>query len=1617
MRIGISLALSVLLAQAVYAEEICTATLGGSSDLTIEKDQVCTISSSAEKVQAQIFNDGTLIFDTNGAKITFTQTDSPYQITSNDRGVISVLKNATFDALTNNSNGSNQGFLIEGQDIKITSSYSLTLKASQVLLGSKDQSTTIVGSSSSVSSSSSWGVTLDSVKSLNLQNAALTNIRLTGSTLDTLININSTLENAHIVSTYSSGLNLKNETNTSSSIKLVGLANTISAGANALGVEGKYQFEGSGTLDFVGGIITLGKTQSAIFSFQALEENSENVATLGFLADNQVVFNNIKTSDLTLQIVKNGTSGAILHNINSSYMNGILQALDRDNKDQILVIENGNTDNLATIGKIGIKGGNTIFKGSGIKVFGQEITLNASSTLALSTIGDNGGIVLGKSNTTATTSPSTSSDVTQTITNADGLVKINGQTGGILQLRSLTTTFGGEVTLQNLQVFTQAKNTQADEGMVFSLDNSSTLILDQVLIKSGIDQDYQDLSFVTSEGSSTLKLSQESAIKASSLSFVGQTISLGDSASRVLSLYSYGNVALDNENGSGVGHFAFGDTSISGDGTEKLKIYSADSAKILASNLTLDNVTLATYKIGTSQKNSLDLSTSGNNLIVHQKAVIDTKSFLYGNSEGVGLDILIDGQKSSQLVLKSEKSGDSFVLGGNLILDNSSVTSISSNPQFEVILDSMGTQSKMSDKKVGLIIEGGLTALGNTQSSTTTTITAKSFVFENDSIVSSIDGTLNLSAVSGSNNIDITQGLTRLFGTSSSSTAKITSTDGILTLGDVQATGSTEISSATFASSNLEILGLGSNANTLSIKNTSEVSGIQSIDITDANLTISNGGNQNLKLNDSAIITSRGTSTITASTITASDGNSGIGAYSINVESGTLTLKETATAGDKIDALTLGEKDKQGGNLALENNTSGYHTFKAPKVTSYNDSTITANAFDFNASEAKLSSTDGELRLISKQTSPNGVDTLTIQKGTLTLDNASLSYYYANSSTETLSKMTLHNGSESVAITSIGDSSIQASELSLNGNTITSSKGVLTLQGLSANSSLGAVKIGNAGGLIATDSAGGSAVDVRLSGLLTLEANAPYVSSTSPIGGGKFGVLQAKSVTFYGNGGVDSPLIQIQVLNQSLVGEELFTLQEGGQVVVWTTDGITKGNGANTPITLGDISLDNGGYKSLALGAELVSDNTKAEQINAIKVNLSVVQNNAFDLMEGIADSVSQEGMYATLMQGNNQAIIDSILLSSSNPLKVGFAENIAQGNVAVVGNALNYINDTFEGIAQSLLINDRIQKQIALSHSSIIESRLAHYNNPHQVNGQIAKLIESYHHTRYASNSEELPQENATKMESNSLWMSYDGGLGTGNGSNSVVNGISAGYDHAFGSQCVFGGFVSYAYGAFDGSYLHNNSHNLSAGLYTRVYSGGNEVDIMVSQNVGFITSEINVGNTTVPSLLNGTMEYDLYRTNVQMRYGYAFRVGDEEDPYYIKPIIGVFASYTYQDLAETNAVASVEMNQIDYLNIEASLGMEVRKYINEGTYFFLMPLVEYSVYGGSYDVNVGFVDSQKMEYHLDNQSKTNVAIYAGGEGNLTENFALNGSLGIKVGIETMEVLTSWSVGLKYKF
>ena len=173
------------------------------------------------------------------------------------------------------------------------------------------------------------------------------------------------------------------------------------------------------------------------------------------------------------------------------------------------------------------------------------------------------------------------------------------------------------------------------------------------------------------------------------------------------------------------------------------------------------------------------------------------------------------------------------------------------------------------------------------------------------------------------------------------------------------------------------------------------------------------------------------------------------------------------------------------------------------------------------------------------------------------------------------------------------------------------------------------------------------------------------------------------------------------------------------------------------------------------------------------------------------------------------------------------------------------------------------------------------------------------------------------------------------------------------------------------------------------------------------------------MPQQINGAMSYDLYRTGVSATYGYRFAVGgsEEDSPYYLKPLLTLEGTYLYQEEGVSNSLVPLYVSVMHSFKAVAGVGLEMRKYFSAGNYFYLTPMVLRDLFCGGSNAEVGFVDTQKMTYTPNYTSKTSLSLQAGGEGRVGENLSINGGVGFKMGIENSELLTNWSVGLKYRF
>lgn len=1482
-------------------------------------------------------------------------------------------------------------------------------------IGNKDPSnitTSDIPSGSEIGNVSVSGfTTLDfknvNFKNINLKSEGVTTLNLKAGVLG--------LENTSITLAPSASITADTTTST---ITLNG-SNAISVGeSGTLTVTGTHTFAGSGTLDFVGSTIKLGNNGASNANFVG----SGSEAKIGFKATT-IETNKLNLRDISMQVF----SGSEVKNTQIVLNNAGIYGINSDGSaGDLLISKNGGGTN-----SLIVKGGTSgTIGGKSVTLNGTAITLANTTPPTTLTLQADDKVVFGKERVSIVGKNSTLSD--NKLNLYAPLIQVQAQTD-----------------LKQVSIHTQ-------DNIIFEIQNKSTL---KFVEGSEVDTSttenskslYHSLTFASqssqASNSYSLEFTQETNLKASAFSFQNQNVALHNKSSGVkLNLYSYGSTLVDNSGTpSTSGSFYFSNTTFSNGSTSSLNLYSGEGgANLMANDLTLVNVSLNSYKIsnGASKspatKNILNLGTIGNSLTALGSVTIEASKIGVGNNQSIGMNLNVgNDSRFGKLTIKSDTKADSFTLDGTLTISNSA-NSGHTGSVFDIELGTNGEINKLSNQKIGLVVNGGLTAIGKAGStSTITEIKAKSFTFGDDSVVTSKDGTLRLKIKSNGNEVTLGK-LLDLQGNESGDTKFLVANEsnsayGItVKLHDIQATGKASIdkNGLNFINSNITVSNSGNGGKTLLQDRATTVDSliagtIASITLNDGKLEFKDKSNSDasITLNADSTITSSGTSSLTLKTIKV--GSDGKGLYSLKVTDGAFTLTEK-TAGTQLGAITLGDKSTSisgaGATFSYMNGTSSSYNALTLKgdLTSYGTSSIIANSFTISAkddsSNYAISSTGGTLTLQAQ----NATTTPLELTADLSLNTGGLKYVDKDGQ-----NAELKFGSKST-ISSSGDSSIEAKNLDLNGVDVSASEGTLTLKGISSSTKAGSVSVGNAG-VLRLEASNSKLATLRVNDTINLSASVPYITPDEPLGNGVFGQVVAESVLFESQG--TSPLVNLslsQASSASAMSDSLFALREGGIMLIDTNSGIKKKTSSAdySNITLEDVSSDLGEFTSISLQPYLKygKDAQGKDIVEDLMLNLKVTQTNVDQLVESIKDPSKKEQMQSLLSSGSNALVIESIMNGDDNPLKTGMALYISSGNVDVVSNALEYITGAFVGLNDSLYASHKIAQELKMIKTVNVENRMVRGKNPYLSKLEVAQLVRKAVGVRYASSDDEiLLEDEESGVKDGELWVSFDGAMSFSESmGNASVYGFSGGYDTLLGEQknYLLGFYFGYGYGSYSVNFATNNSHNVSLGFYSRMSFENNEVDLILSQSIGLNTTRIDYGATdsVVAQMLKQDISYNFYTTDIEARYGYVFSVGDKENPYYFRPFGGINFAMIVNSEGRGDGEAPIGMDSLITYQLGVSAGVEMRKYFGEN-YLYLLPVLEKGLLNDGSGTKIGFVGSQSISYNLPYTVDTGISMYLGGQGNVGDNVAISGAVGVKVGLESKEILTNWNVGVRYKF
>lgn len=1669
-----------------------TITLSGANSIidasnasSFKNDGGISLSSSTStlKVSGTLTNNGVILMR-NGSSIV-SDDKNPLSVVSSDNGTqgsIIVQGGATINSGSSNLTITNQDIKIQNLVSKDTTDSSkgvfsqatLTLSGTDKLTLGADSGNGVVNiigelqkASNSLTDEAETnigklvlsGFTSIDAKNVNFKNINVTSENVASMTLDSGI---LGLENTSITLAPTSTI----LATTASTITLVG-QNTIST-ATALAVTGTHNFAGSGSLDFVGQTINLGNGSSATLK----ASGSSDKPTIGVSAET-INTNSFTLTGLTLQTIGSSSITNTLMTLSDS----TIEAIDSEGNLANLSISKATSATSGATINVG-NGKSATLRGQNISITEQTINLNngADKLTSLTLQAESGGVTLdGGTNGLS----------------INGKITTPNTKNNALNLNTPLLTLKGKVTLDNLTVNANedlrivGTEFDATKGLLFT---GGTTIIAGSAVSSGTQ--YHSLTFTsdfdgvvdaTDEKQAYVSFASATTLKASDFTFQNQNIQLASGGSGIdLILYAYGTGIVDSSTPtySDSGVFVMNNTTFTDGSKSSIQLFSGSGGStLLPSNLTLKNVSITSCLIGSTctttpkptNLNTLNLSSAEGvtdltkgSINILGDSIITASQFVYGDSitdsskttQGIGVDITV-GSDSEQgnLTLTSTTTSDTFIVGGNITLNNKA----NSQASDELLKINLNGSKKLEDKTLNLNFQGGgITAIGTDTNKVT--LKAKDFTFSNrlDS-----NGEITASPFVKVQNTELelngTSGTLDLVGTlylsgNTTDEAKFKATNGstvMLTLHDINAEGKASVTQnqLKFSDSNIYVGVLkdkdGNPTTTtgdLTLKD-SQVSGTTPLTGTIASITLNSGKLQfqnngstsaSITLKADSAITSSGTSTLTLETIKVGNGTTDL--YSLSVTDGTFSLVEN-TKGDQLGNITLGSEDSQGGKGAdfvyYKDNTTTpppnpeYNalTLKG-NLTSYGNSSITAKSFTISAKDADnsenytISSTDGELKLIAQDSSA-----LTATAD-ITLNNGSLGYY---GSSNTLASLSLDSSS---SISSVGNSTLQANALNVNGASISVSEGTLTLKGVSSSTTAGDVYVGNKGILTFQNTNTKLAtLKIQESKSLTLSADVGYITPSNPLGDGEFGKVEVQSLLFESKSG---SLINIALNSSSSTSsysDSLFALREGAKVLITTEDGIKKKetNASYTDITLSDITTDTSGMTSITLTPLLQGGaDSKGQSINAknLLLDLRVSQTNVTQLIESIKDANAKESMTSIVNSGNNALILESIMQSEGNAFKVGMAEYISNGNVAVVQTALDYINGAMTSLSDSMFASNKIYELIAMLKSANVENRMVRAKNPFMAKTQLASLVKSLVGTAYVSSDDSLLlEEESSTPNYGEIWASFDGAMSFSQeeSGNSSLYGFSAGYDTLVGEKknYLLGFYASYGYGAYSVNYARNNSHNFGLGFYTRMSFENSEVDLILSQTVGLNHTDIDLGasNSYAAQMLKQTLAYNFYTTDIEARYGYVFKVGNEDSPYYFRPFGGINFALIVNSGARGDGAAELGIEAMNTYQLSVSVGVEMRKYFGDENYLYLLPVLQKGLLNDGAGANVGFYGAENIKVTPAYNVDTTMAVYLGGQGSIGENLAVNGGVGVKVGFEKKDLLTNWNVGLRYKF
>ncbi|WP_141080443.1 autotransporter outer membrane beta-barrel domain-containing protein, partial [Campylobacter pinnipediorum] len=321
----------------------------------------------------------------------------------------------------------------------------------------------------------------------------------------------------------------------------------------------------------------------------------------------------------------------------------------------------------------------------------------------------------------------------------------------------------------------------------------------------------------------------------------------------------------------------------------------------------------------------------------------------------------------------------------------------------------------------------------------------------------------------------------------------------------------------------------------------------------------------------------------------------------------------------------------------------------------------------------------------------------------------------------------------------------------------------------------------------------------------------------------------------------------------------------------------------------------------------------------------------------------------------------------------------------------------------------------VNFSNQLSTQTRLAKLSNPFNEDLALASAINKLSNDKFADNGDSVSSVIKSYTDrfnnDNNIWANVIGAKGkVKDSSNPELHGFSIGYDRTFDNTIV-GGYMTLAKSKADSSLINTKASNYQFGLYARTYIDNSEIDTRVS--FGKAKNKIDRYVKNDGNVLTQNGKYDTTYTSLAVDYGY---VVDLSDSLFMKPLVGLDYSHSKSKAFKESGDLPLSFNGVTSKSLNAKLGLEFRKYVDNGNYLYITPGFEAEVYKDVKDPVARFIGSNKdIKLKADDKKGRFVTLKTGAEMKLTDALSTNINFGVKA--KSKQQYFDGTVGLKYKF